>query len=290
VEAIRSRRPAIFTFASEGRTTEEGPPICGGTVRILVDPTASRHRPAYLAAVASLERRERGVLLTHLQDEDPPRISVRWIPADTLPTTDAFPGAAALAEVLAAGTPRLFLPDPATGLRGETLAEPLVPPPLLVIAGGGHVGQALALHARLVGFEVLVIDDRAEFTDPSLYPAGIMTRCADIPGALADFPAAADTFIAIVTRGHQHDRAALAACVRSPAAYIGMIGSRRKVAMTRKDLLDCGAATAAELDRVHAPIGVDIGAETVPEIAASIVAELIAVRRQGRGAQRGKRG
>lgn len=163
----------------------------------------------------------------------------------------------------------------------QVLVEPVTPPPLLLIAGGGHVGQALARQGALVGFDVLVVDDRSEFTDPALFGPGVRTRCGDIARELARFPVAADTYIAIVTRGHQHDRAALAACIRSPAAYIRMIGSRRKVAMVRQDLLESGAATEAELGRVCAPIGLDIGAETVPEIAASIVAELIAVRRGG---------
>lgn len=85
----------------------------------------------------------------------------------------------------------------------------------------------------------------------------------------------------MVTRGHRHDKAALAACIHKGAAYVGMIGSRRKVALLKKDLLESGAATAEELGRVYAPIGLDIGAETVPEIAASIVAQLIGVRRKG---------
>jgi len=286
VEAIGARRPVVFDFASDGRALEDGPPVCGGTLRILVDPTALEHRAAYREAVEALERRERGVLLTTVLPGEPPRTAVRWIPADAIPAADEFPGGDALAGVLATGEPRLFRADPAAARGGETLVEPLLPPPLLLIAGGGHVGQALALHASQVGFEVLVIDDRGEFTDPALYPRGVRTRCAEIPHELGSFPVTTDTYIAIATRGHQHDRAALEACVRSPAAYIGMIGSRRKVAMIRRGLLEGGCATAAELDRVHAPIGLDIGAETVPEIAASIVAELIAVRRRGGAPQR----
>jgi xanthine dehydrogenase accessory factor len=163
----------------------------------------------------------------------------------------------------------------------EVLVEPLIPPPLLVIAGGGHIGQALALQAGLVGFQAVVVDDRSEYVDPSLYPEGTDLRCGDIPRLMAEMPVAADTYIVIVTRGHQQDEQALAACIRRPAAYIGMIGSRRKVAMIRSDMLASGAATEAEFGRVFAPIGLDIGAQTVGEIAASIVAQLVAVRRRG---------
>ena len=89
------------------------------------------------------------------------------------------------------------------------------------------------------------------------------------------------TYVVIVTRGHQFDAEALEVCIRRPAAYVGMIGSKRKVALIRQSLLASGKATAEEFDRVHAPIGLAIGSVTAAEIAASIVAQLIAVRRQG---------
>ena len=209
-------------------------------------------------------------------------MAVRWLAEDAIPADIGFPGSRAIRDALERRTPEFLTQDaPHAGEQLQVLVEPLIPPPLLLIAGGGHIGQALALQASLVGFAVTVLDDRPEFTDPGLYHAGVVTRCGDIARELAEFPIAADTFVAIVTRGHQHDRAALAACIRKTAAYIGMIGSRRKVAMIRKDLLDSGAATEEEYNRVYAPIGLDIGAETVPEIAASIVAQLIAVCRKG---------
>jgi xanthine dehydrogenase accessory factor len=132
-----------------------------------------------------------------------------------------------------------------------------------------------------VGFDVVVIDDRPEFTDPALYPAGATTRCGDIPAQIAAGPVAGDTYIVIVTRGHKLDAEVLRACINSPAAYVGMIGSRRKVALMRRNFIESGLATEEQFRRVHAPIGLDIGAVTVPEIAASITAELIAVRRKG---------
>jgi len=167
----------------------------------------------------------------------------------------------------------------------------VIPKPLLLIAGGGHVSQALAIHADLVGFDVTVVDDRPEFTDPSLFPEGTTTRCGDIPKqitALATeeqgqdaLATAAGTYIVIVTRGHKLDAATLEACIHVPVAYIGMIGSRRKVSLLRENFIQSGLATGEEFDRIFAPVGLDIGAVTVPEIAASITAELIAVRRTG---------
>lgn len=163
----------------------------------------------------------------------------------------------------------------------ERLIEPIVPDPRLLIVGGGHIGRALAAEAFRLGFETTVLDDRPECTDAALHPNGVATRCGGIAEEVGSFPIGPDTYIAIVTRGHRHDAEALAACVRSPAAYIGMIGSRRKVALLFEELIRSGRATAEELDRVCAPIGLDLGAVTVPEIAVSIAAQLVSVRRRG---------
>jgi len=282
VEAIRAGRPVVFDFALEGTSAKDDRPICGGSMRILVDPTAAGQRAAYTQAAEALRERRRGVLLTTVRLAAAVETAAQWFSAESDATDVVFPGAEAIREVLAGDTPKLFVQDlPAQGARLEVLVEPLTLSPLLVIAGGGHIGQALAVQAGQVGFQVVVIDDRPEFTNPALYPEGVATRCGDIALELADFPVAADTYVVIVTRGHQQDQQALAACLHRSAAYIGMIGSRRKVAMIRKDLLESGAAGEEELARLYAPIGLDIGAETVPEIATSIVAQLIAVRRKG---------
>lgn len=283
VEAIKTGRPEIMDFNLQGGAVVEGEPICGGTMRVLIDPTAGHHRLAYAAAVEAGKQRERGVLLTTIRGLNERETAVAFLPEDAIPSDLQFPTATALRSVLEREETELFTfepPDSAQHL--EILAEPLVPRPILLIAGGGHVGQAVARQASLVGFDIVVIDDRPEFTAPALFPAGVATRCGNIAAELAAFPVGADTYVVIVTRGHQQDNEALAACLRRPAAYLGMIGSRRKVAMVRRDFLETGRATPAEFDRVHAPIGLDIGSVTVPEIAASIVAELIAVRRRGR--------
>ncbi|KKL28293.1 hypothetical protein LCGC14_2376600, partial [marine sediment metagenome] len=121
-----------------------------------------------------------------------------------------------------------------------------------------------------MGFDVTVLDDRPEFTRPELFPHGATMRCGNIGEEVAGFPHGGDTYIVIVTRSHKHDADALAACLHEPVACIGMIGSGRKVAMVREDFVESGRATPAEFDRVYAPIGLDIGSVTVPEIAAGI--------------------
>ncbi|MCK4658448.1 MAG: XdhC family protein [Phycisphaerae bacterium] len=151
--------------------------------------------------------------------------------------------------------------------------------PTLLIAGAGHVGAELARLCVRLEFRVVVVDDRAEFANAELLPPPIEPLAADITKTLGEYPIDPATYVVIVTRGHQYDEWALAAVVNSNARYIGMMGSRRKVETIRKNLLEAGV-DPVRLDRVHAPIGLPIHAMTVPEIAVSIAAQLIQVRRE----------
>ncbi len=157
-----------------------------------------------------------------------------------------------------------------------TLALP--PRERLYIAGAGHVGQALARLALGLDFDVTMFDDRADLL-AALAPAGVRTVSGDIAPALAAAPVDGETYCVIVTRGHRHDEQALASVVGRNARYVGMIGSRRKVKLIFDDLRAAGVAPES-LASVHAPIGVAIGSVTVEEIALSIAAELVQVRRE----------
>ena len=154
--------------------------------------------------------------------------------------------------------------------------------PTLLIAGAGHVGTALAKLAVDLEFKVVVVDDRPDFADSRRLPPPIEPIAADIERTLRDYPINAGTYVVIVTRGHRHDAQALAAVVDSPAKYVGMIGSRSKIKLIF-DELAAGGVKAELLERVHSPIGLKINAVTVPEIATSVAAQLIAVRRKGSG-------
>lgn len=156
--------------------------------------------------------------------------------------------------------------------------EEVGPPPKLVIAGAGHVGQALGELAAKLDFGVTVIDDRADYASKERFPSAKQHIVGDIEAELRKFLIDAGTYIVIVTRGHRHDGQALHAVIDSPAKYIGLIGSKAKIKLIYDDLAAKGVAME-KLLRVHAPIGYDIGAVTVNEIAVSIVAELVAVRR-----------
>lgn len=154
------------------------------------------------------------------------------------------------------------------------------PTPTLLIAGAGHVGRALATIAGQLDFKVAVIDDRADCLTPANFP-GAQCIPGDIERELSKYEINRWTYVVIVTRGHRHDAQALAAVVNSPAAYVGLIGSKRKIHTILNELQSRGVAREM-LAKVHAPIGLEIAAVTPAEIAVSIAAELIAVRR-GRG-------
>ncbi len=280
VEACKSRQPVVFDLNLYGADRADDVPICGGSMRILIDPTAAKDRASYAQVAEAIEQRRRGVMLTIARRAEHTEVQSQWLGQKDIPLDAGFPGTDNIRSCLVREMPQLFTESSENPkVFTEVLVEPVIPKPLLIIAGGGHIGQALALQASYVGFDITVIDDRPEFTDPGLFPEGIKTLDGDIPKLITAQPIAGDTYIVIVTRGHKLDAESLEACIHAPAAYVGMIGSRRKVALIRKNFIESGIATEEEFNRVHAPIGLDIGAVTVPEIAASITAELISVRR-----------
>jgi len=282
VEACRSNQPVVFDMDFYGADRSADDPICGGSMRIVIDPTAAKDRASYAGMADTILNRQRGAMLTTIRTTTQTKVCSQCFQQEAILSDVPFPGAEKVNSCLASEIPELFTvsirnPEAVT----EVLVEPVIPKPLLLIAGGGHISQALALQANLVGFDVTVIDDRAEFTDTALFPKGTITQCCDIPKKIGDLSVGNDTYVVLVTRGHKLDAETLEACIQAPVAYVGMIGSKRKVTLIRKNFIESGIATAEQFDRVFTPIGLDIGAVTVPEIAASITAELIAVRRTG---------
>jgi xanthine dehydrogenase accessory factor len=190
------------------------------------------------------------------------------------------------------GRPRRLeynMADPARGDPGvcggqvEIYVEPLQPKPLLVVVGSGHVGRAVAHLAHWLGFRVAVTDDRSEFCTPQAVPDAdefYPVPMAELPKHLSITPW---TYLVLTTRGVNVDVQGLPALLDAPAAYIGVIGSQRRWATARKQLLQQGVPEAM-LARVRSPIGLELNAETPEEIAVSIMAEIIMLRQGGDGA------
>ncbi|UBF27031.1 XdhC family protein [Kovacikia minuta CCNUW1] len=191
-------------------------------------------------------------------------------------------------------SPHLHLPPPTEPppsspiLHPSFLLEPLLSPPTLLIIGAGHVAVPLAHIAYQCGFRILVQDDRPEFANSQRFPEAAAILAQPISEALDSVPEMPELYAALVTRGYRHDLAALQLLVQREIKYIGMIGSEKRVKTVLHTLqqemnLDAETQFIASPQTIHAPIGLDIGALTPEEIAVSICAELIKVRRGGTG-------
>ena len=174
--------------------------------------------------------------------------------------------------------------------EGETwdMAEPFFPKERLIILGGGHVALPVADFGAKVGFLVTVVDDRLSFANAARFPMAERVVCDDFGHAIEELNIQESDYVCIVTRGHRHD----ADCLRmigkgKEPAYLGMIGSRRRVAIVKEDLLAEGY-DSERLSRLHSPIGLNIGGVTPEEIAISIMAEIIQVKRLSREDKREK--
>jgi xanthine dehydrogenase accessory factor len=272
---------AVFTFCLDDNYGWDDGLICGGRMSILADPLRAAGAADYYRRFRELIDAGRGCTE-----------AVVIGPAAGVPVGSRylFDGAGQPAASLADGPvpelvshhlrPLAERPGPAT--RDGVAFLPILPRITLLIVGGGHVGQAVAHLAAEVDFDVWVMDDRAAYASRERFPHAERRIIGDIGPALKDLVAGVgpSTYCLIVTRGHNHDEEALYHLATTSAGYVGMIGSKRKIKLIFEDLVAKGVSQEA-LAKVHAPLGFDIGSQTVPEIAVSIVAELIAHRNLG---------
>ncbi len=157
--------------------------------------------------------------------------------------------------------------------------EPVVPPPRVFIFGGGHISQYLARMCTMVGFQITMVDDRPQFANPERFPEAQEVIAEEFPLALPKLKVNKSSYLVIVTRGHAYDQEVLEWAVGTDARYIGMIGSKKKI-QTVYGNLETKGISREKFKRVHAPIGLSIGAVTPEEIAVAIVAEMIQERRR----------
>lgn len=191
-------------------------------------------------------------------------------------------------EVMKDEKPRTFNfnldqhPDDDSGLvcggSLQVFVEPVIPPPLLYIFGAGHIGYNIYRVALIAGFGVTVVDDRAEYANHERFPDALDVHSGDMDLMMSQIEPSDSSYIAIVTRGHRHDMRVLRWAIDTKAFYVGMIGSGRKVLTVFQQLESEGVAPE-NLQRVYAPIGLQLGSVTPEEIAISVVAEMIAIRR-----------
>jgi len=164
----------------------------------------------------------------------------------------------------------------------EIYVEGFTTPPTLIIMGGGHIGRSVAALALTLGLQLIVVDDRPEFANHERFPGATQAVVAPFDAALDKIDVSFNSFVLIATRGHRYDDMATLAAVKTPARYIGLLGSKRKNMLIFRELLRQGVSLD-KIKQIHAPVGLDIGAITPEELAVSIVAEIVQSIRGGRG-------
>ena len=175
----------------------------------------------------------------------------------------------------------LDLPSP--GGKVEVYCDVMLSPPKLIVLGAGHIAVPLAKFAKLLDFHVTVIDDRILFANRERFPDADEVTVGDMAETLKGISITASTYIVLITRGHKYDEPCLREIIHSPAKYVGMIGSKRRVKACFHRFREEEKIADEVIQRVYAPIGLDIRAETPEEIAMAIIAEIILIRRGGKG-------
>lgn len=286
IGSIESGNQNIQQFMLDTSNPEGEDALCGGRISVLIDPLLSENLEAFLSLKRSYEMRIPGILGTlFTEDKDRNRIDRFWItendkstiPPDLIefiePEIDDL-----LSRRDSYDLRELTLPSAKEGYSRCLFLEPVIPLPKLVIAGAGHIGKALAQLGQMLDFEITIIDDRPEYANEANIQWTDKIIVDDIGNAIAGIEKGSDTYIVIVTRGHRDDSKVLKGCIGSGAKYIGMIGSRNKVALMKEEFLKKGWADEDQWSRIFAPIGLDIKSQTVEEIAVSIAAQLVLVK------------
>jgi xanthine dehydrogenase accessory factor len=273
--------------------------ICGGRMQVLIQPVASPAAMEYYQRLAALAAEGRGLTEAVVFDAESSGLpapasslfdhEARYVVGQASRLPEPVGQASRLSEIgdkrdacptLIREHVRPIASRPRPYVVKGIAYLPVLPRCRLVIVGGGHVGKAVADLAADLEFDVWIVDDRAEFASPERFPRAQRRISGSIDRVLSDLEITPDTYCLIVTRGHNHDQEALFHLANRGARYVGLIGSRRKIKLIFDNLLAAGVPREA-LARVYAPLGIDIGSQTVPEIAISICAELVAHRNRG---------
>jgi xanthine dehydrogenase accessory factor len=286
---LKTGNPVHQVFHLDTNASDGEDALCGGRIEVLIDPDLVKHLEIFSEVQRCIGERIPGILISMLKIESQGNVVIEryWKTKMSSDYSDVFssglppdfdPGTV-FSEAGQKDFRTLKLPAEYSAKGFKLLLEPVFPLPNLVIAGAGHIGKALSLLGNMLDFDVTVIDDRPEYANKENLPHASRIIADNIARSVAALEKGTDTYIVIVTRGHRDDGDTLRACIESDAAYIGMIGSRNKIALMKREFLEKGYATEAQWSRIYAPIGLDIGSKTVEEIAVSIAAQLVKIRR-----------
>ncbi len=293
LDVIRTGQPTIVTVDLTEEISLQSTGVCGGIMQVFVERWPEIARGLLDTILHSIAAREPVALITVIQAPSAwaaarGRHAVVWPSRPSLGELgldEREPQVLADAQAVLAGRQHRILRYPTPEGALELFVEVQHRPPHLLIVGAGHIAQPLAQLGSLCDFHVTVLDDRSQFARPDRFPTADQVLAAPLRETMRQWAQDGhldqDSYVVLVTRGHQHDIECLLEILDAPVAYIGMIGSQRRVRAVFQLLSEERGIPADKFDRVHAPIGLDIGARTPAEIAVSIMAELIKVLRGG---------
>jgi xanthine dehydrogenase accessory factor len=275
--AKATSRVVHFEF---GETPEDEKGICGGSVEMLIESFDTRALPLFKALRADDEGNTSGVLVSIISpDHAPQKILLRN--AEQVATTANVRFGPKALEIIRQATAEKPRGTRMTVEGMDLFVESMAASPIVVLFGAGHLSYHIARYAKSVGFAVSVFDDRSEYANHERFPDADEIVVGDFARVAEHIRSDAHSYIVIVTRGHSCDEIVLEQALETDAAYIGMIGSKRKTQAIFEKLRARGVTQQA-LRRVYSPIGFSLGAITPEEIALSIVCELVKIRRLGR--------
>lgn len=267
IKVIATGCHSMLDFRMDGKDIAENDMICGGNVRIFIEPIDEGQKDVFMATVNAMKRSKKGFLIT--------RYSHTGISKSLACDDSTVVGAPVNQDTLE----RLFAAPDKPVVSDGFIAMPIMNRSDLYIFGAGHVSQYISRVAAMVGFDVTVIDDRGDYANSERFPEARTIIVDEFHSGFDYLPFTGSEYVVIVTRGHKHDALVLEQVITRPTRYLGMIGSHRKTRMVF-DHLKRNGIDESQLVRVFAPIGIDIAAETPEEIAVSIMAEIIKVHHQ----------
>lgn len=292
MEVMREDEPTTLSFTLTEKEAGESGLICGGVVDVFVEPVTRWSEELLRSIIKLRSEGGRAAMASVIESygEGPQRGEKMLIFSEGSPL-GAISGAEGSIQEHAAGVmkgeqPLLTTIEP-EGKPLKVFIEPVLVRPTAFIFGGGHISLALCTIATLAGFRVVIVEDRPQFASRERFPEADSCIVGDFPEVFSQLRVDDSSYLILVTRGHQHDIAVLEWAMDTDARYIGMIGSKSKVLVAFRRLSEKGVSREALEQRVYAPIGLDIGSETPGEIAVSIVAQMVQVRR---GREKGAKG
>jgi xanthine dehydrogenase accessory factor len=281
IQQIGGNSAAVHSFLLDHDYAWADGLICGGKMVVLTQPARGAGPLGYFRTLDRVIEEGRGFTEAIVLDGGQPEetvVGTRFLVDGEGRSRAAWPDAALREGLIDWIVPPAERPKPS--VHHGIAFLPHWPRIRLIIVGAGHVGQAVASLAASADFDVWVVDDRHQYANRERFPAAQELLVGPIEQILGKLEITPYTYALIVTRGHGHDQEALHHLAPTPATYVGLIGSRRKIRLIFESLREAGISDS-DLERVAAPVGLEIGSQTVPEIAISIVAELIARRNLG---------